>query len=99
MMTTFNRQSATGLEAMLAQARNLLSSDPAQAAERARQGLASTPNSADAYRLLGAALRRLGDNEAANDAELAAIYESGNDPELVAAGDASSPATTSSPNR
>jgi tetratricopeptide (TPR) repeat protein len=88
MMTTFNRQSATGLEAMLAQARNLLSSDPAQAAERARQVLASTPNSADAYRLLGAALRRLGDNAAANDAELAAIYESGNDPELVAAGDA-----------
>src|SRR5438067_2332569 len=88
MITAFNRQSEVDLPAMLAQGRNLLSSDPAQAAVGARQVLASAPRNADAYRLLGAALRRLGDDAAANDAELAAIEESGNDTELVAAGGA-----------
>src|SRR5438445_3554803 len=50
--------------------------------------LAFDPGNADAFRLLGAALRRLDQDAAANDAELAAIDASGNDPELVAAGDA-----------
>jgi tetratricopeptide (TPR) repeat protein len=88
MITAFNRQPAVDLPAMLAQGRDLLSSDPAQAAARARQVLASALHNADAYRLLGAAQRRLGDDAAANEAELAAIMESDNDPELVAAGEA-----------
>jgi tetratricopeptide (TPR) repeat protein len=72
----------------LAEGRALLESDPARAAERARQVLANVPQNADALRLLGAALRRLGEDAAANDAEIAAIHASGNDPELVAAGEA-----------
>src|SRR5439155_426412 len=76
------------LPALLAEGRELLPSDPTQAAERARHALAFAPHSPDAYRLLGAALRRLGQDAAANDAEMAAILESGNDPELAAAGEA-----------
>src|SRR6266550_1584752 len=86
MITTSNLQK--DLPALLAEGRELLPSDPTQAAERARHALAFAPHSADAYRLLGAALRRLGQDEAANDAETAAIMESGNDPELAAAGEA-----------
>src|SRR5256885_15402391 len=84
MVTTFNPPA--NVPAALAQGRQLLESNPAQAAARARQVLASTPHNADAYRLLGSALRRLGEHAAANEAELAAIEESGNDPELIAAG-------------
>src|SRR5256885_14696051 len=86
MVTTFNPPA--NVPAALAQGRQLLESNPAQAAVRARQVLASTPHNADAYRLLGSALRRLGEHAAANEAELAAIEESGNDPELIAAGEA-----------
>jgi|tagenome__1003787_1003787.scaffolds.fasta_scaffold20988580_4 tetratricopeptide (TPR) repeat protein len=86
MVTMFNPPA--DVSAALAQARELLDSNPARAAERSRQVLASSPHNADAYRLLGAALRRLGQDPAANDAELAAIEASGNDPELAAAGEA-----------
>src|SRR5690348_8918109 len=88
MATTFDPRATPRLVALLAEGRELLASDPGQAADRARQALAFAPHNADAYRLLGAALRRLGQNEAANEAELAAIMESGKDPELAAAGDA-----------
>src|SRR5947208_15037481 len=86
MITTSNLQK--DLPALLAEGRELLPSDPTQAAERARHALAFAPHSPDAYRLLAAALRRLGQDAAANDAEMAASMESGNDPELAAAGEA-----------
>ena len=86
MITTSNLQK--DLPTLLADGRERLETDPARAAELARRALALAPHSADAHRLLGAALRRLGQNAAANDAELAAIYESDNDPELAAAGEA-----------
>src|SRR4051794_14471144 len=88
MATTFNPSSTPSFTALLAEGRGLLPLDPGQTAERARRVLALHPDNADAYRLLGAALRRLGDDGAANDAELAAIEASGNDPELAAAGEA-----------
>jgi tetratricopeptide (TPR) repeat protein len=88
MITTTNPNPAMNLGAALAEGRALLESDPAQAAERARQVLTFAPHNTDAYRLLGAALRKLGQDAAANDAELAAIMESSNDPELAAAGEA-----------
>ena len=86
MITTSSLQK--DLPTLLADGRERLETDPARAAELARRALALAPHSADAHRLLGAALRRLGQNAAANDAELAAIYESDNDPELAAAGEA-----------
>ena len=42
----------------------LLREDAGLAAEQAREILAVSPGNADAYRLLGAALRRAGDDEA-----------------------------------
>lgn len=86
MVTMFDR--AAELAATLAKGRDLLSSNPTEAAERARQVLALSPDNADAYRLLGAALRCLRDDAAANEAELAAIMASGSDLELAAAGKA-----------
>jgi tetratricopeptide (TPR) repeat protein len=88
MITTTNPNPATDPSIILADGRERLESDPAEAAERARQVLRFAPQSADAYRLLGAALRRLGEDAAANDAEMAAIMASGSDPELAAAGQA-----------
>ena len=70
MVTTTN---ALDVSPILAEGRELLHSDPAGAAERAGRVLALVPHSPDGYRLLGAALRRLGQDAAANDAELAAI--------------------------
>jgi tetratricopeptide (TPR) repeat protein len=64
----------------------LLASDPVAAAEQARQILSDSGNDADAFRLLGAALRRLGDVDEANHAELAAIQASAADPKLAFAG-------------
>jgi tetratricopeptide (TPR) repeat protein len=78
----------TDPNAAVAEGRNMLDSDPAKAAARARAVLASGPQNADAYRLLGAALRRLGNDAEANDAEMAAIMASGDDPELATAGQA-----------
>lgn len=64
----------------------LLDSNPAAAAEQARQILSVAGNDADALRLLGAALRRLGKVDEANRAELAAIHASAADPQLAFAG-------------
>ena len=60
----------------------------ALAAEQAREILAVAPGNADAYRLLGAALRRTGDDEEAEQAELDAISASIHDPELIRAAEA-----------
>jgi tetratricopeptide (TPR) repeat protein len=78
----------SAIPAALADGRSLLDKEPAAAADRARQVLAAAPGLPDAYRLLGAALRRLGDDSAANEAELAAISASSGDPALRRAADA-----------
>ena len=66
----------------------LLRDDAASAALQAREILAVFPGNADAYRLLGAALRRTGDDEAAERAELDAISASVHDSGLVSAAEA-----------
>ena len=86
MQQTQEQRSTGGLEAALAHGYRLLGSAPALAAQQAREILSSVAANADAYRLLGAALRRSGDDEAANEAELAAIAASTRDPELLRAG-------------
>ena len=72
----------------LAEAENLIESDPAAAAAGAREVLALNPFDAAAHRVLGASLRRLGRDDEANQAELAAIEASGRDPELIQASQA-----------
>jgi Flp pilus assembly protein TadD len=81
-----NPRSAPSVAGELADARRLLSIDPALAARQAREILASAPDDAEAWRLLGAALRRTGDDDGANEAELAAIAASVRDPQLLRAG-------------
>jgi tetratricopeptide (TPR) repeat protein len=88
MDRAFNPRTAPNVAAALAHGRRLLGPEPRLAAEQAREILLSVPHSADAYRLLGEALRRTGEDEAANDAELAAIAASVHDPELMRAGSA-----------
>jgi tetratricopeptide (TPR) repeat protein len=80
---------ATGTVAeALRLAARLLREDPRLAAEQAREVLRGSPDHADAYRLLGAALRRTGEDEEAARAELDAIAASVRDPELIRAAEA-----------
>ena len=76
------------LAATYQEARALLAADPQRAADMARAMLPRAPHNADVYRLLGAALRRLGEDAQANEAELAAILVSGDDPDIIRAGEA-----------
>ena len=69
-------------------AARLLREDAALAAAQAREILRAAPGNADALRLLGAALRRTGDDEAAERAELDAIAFSVGDAELMRAAEA-----------
>jgi tetratricopeptide (TPR) repeat protein len=69
-------------------AARLLRDDPALAATQAREVLKAAPGNADAFRLLGAALRRTGEDEAAERAELDAIQASVHDPALIRAAEA-----------
>ena len=62
--------------------------EAAAAEAKARQLLTATPDSPAAYRMLGAALRRQGRSDEANQAELAAIDASANDPQIVYAAQA-----------
>jgi tetratricopeptide (TPR) repeat protein len=66
----------------------LVREDPRRAARQARGILAAAPGNADAYRLLGAALRRTGEAEEAERAELDAISASVGDPQLIRAAEA-----------
>lgn len=70
------------------QAGRLLREDARAAAAQARAILSRAPASADALRLLAAALRRIGDDEAAGRAELDAIAASVADPLLIRAAEA-----------
>ena len=63
----------------------LLRENAALAALQAREILLASPGNADAFRLLGAALRRTGEDEEAERAELDAIDASVSDPELIRA--------------
>ena len=72
----------------IAEAEELIEANPVAAVARAREMLEASPGDASAYRLLGAALRRLGQDDEASRAELSAIEASGNDPDLVRANDA-----------
>jgi predicted Zn-dependent protease len=80
---------ATGTlsEALRAGAR-LLREDAALAVLQARAILQASPGNADAYRLLGAALRRTGEDEEAERAELDAITASVRNPGLMRAASA-----------
>jgi tetratricopeptide (TPR) repeat protein len=62
--------------------------EAARAAEEARDRIRANSRDGDAYRALGRALRQLGDDKAANDAELAAIETSEFDPEIGRAANA-----------
>lgn len=66
----------------------LLREDPRLAALQAREVLRASPGDPDAYRLLGAALRRTGEDEEAEKAELDAIAASVHDPALIRAAEA-----------
>ena len=81
-----NPQNPDSVSEALVAAQALLDSDPAAAAEQARRILSGSANDANAFRLLGVALRRLGEADEANRAELAAINASAADPELAFAG-------------
>jgi tetratricopeptide (TPR) repeat protein len=72
----------------LALAVRLLREDANAAALQAREVLKADPGNADALRLLGAALRRSGEDEEAERAELEAIAASVLDPQLMAAAQA-----------
>jgi len=72
----------------LGHAARLMRQNPALAALQAREILRASPGNADAYRLLGAALRRSGDEAEAERAELAAISASVHDPTLIQAAEA-----------
>ncbi|HVQ10120.1 MAG TPA: sulfotransferase [Allosphingosinicella sp.] len=69
-------------------AARLLREDAQAAAAQAREILRAAPANADALRLLGAALRRTGDDEAAERAELDAIAAAVGDAELMRAAEA-----------
>ena len=82
------RQAFADVAAALAHGERLLRDNAALAAEQAREVLAGDPANADAHRLLGAALRKVGDEEGAAAAELGAIAASVHDPKLLRAGQA-----------
>ena len=71
-----------GLDEALRHGALLLRRSPDLAAQQAREILAAHPRNADAYRLLAAALRRAGENEEAQSADLQAISASVHDPIL-----------------
>lgn len=82
MSTALNASAKLDVAATLNEGCRLLAEDPRGAAEQARRVLAAAPASADAYRLLGRALRLLGRDDEANEAELSAIRMAEHDAEL-----------------
>jgi tetratricopeptide (TPR) repeat protein len=80
--------SVAGRTPALAEAARLVREDPALAAERLRQIVQRQPALAEAHRLLGRALRAIGSESEAEEAELDAILASINDAELIRAGSA-----------
>lgn len=58
--------------------------EPAEAAKQLRAAVARNPANAGALRLLGRALRKLGEDDEAAEAEMAAVRATAQDPEMVA---------------
>ena len=79
-MTGLQRTIIANSASALTQARQLLASDPAAAAAQARHLIQSNPGNAAALRLLGAALRKLGQADEAAKAEHDAIQVSARQP-------------------
>jgi len=86
MGTTLNSRTGQSVADALADGRRLLDRDAQLAAAQARAVLSAAPGDADALRLLGEALRRTDEDEAASEAELAAVAASVRDPGLLRAG-------------
>jgi len=78
-------EAQTNVDEALRHGARLLRDAPRLAAEQAREILRASPGHADAFRLLGAALRRVGDEGEAERAELDAITASVRDPVLMRA--------------
>ena len=76
------------LEVALAHAARLLAADPAAAEQQAREVLRAVGEHPEALRILGAALRRQGETEAAEQAYLRSVRASVGDPDLVRAANA-----------
>jgi tetratricopeptide (TPR) repeat protein len=76
------------IEVALAHAAHLLARDPGLAESQAREILRVAPDHPHALRLLGAALRRQGETEAAEDAYLRSVKGSVKDPQMIAAANA-----------
>ena len=72
----------------LAQIERLIETNPKAAADKASAAVASSPANPETYRILGAALRRLGRADEAARAELASVQASAADPEVAQAGQA-----------
>lgn len=84
-MPVAEARSAGSIDEALAYCRALLRDSPALAAQQAHEILAADPANAEAFRLLGRALRATGDAVAAEQAELDAIAASVHDPLLMQA--------------
>ena len=80
-MTTVDEYGA--LDAALANGFRLLAGHPASAAEQAKEILSKDAENRPALRLLGFALRRLGRDDEASQAELDAIKAASNEFDLV----------------
>ena len=72
----------------LAQIERLIETNPEAAADKAGAAVAASPANPETYRILGAALRRLGRADEAARAELASVKASAADPEVAQAGQA-----------
>lgn len=77
---------ATAIQAQLATAHSALADDPARALALAEAILAANQDVAEAHRLTAHALRRLGREEQAQMASLAAVSAAVHDREMIAAG-------------
>jgi len=76
------------IEVALAHAARLLAQDPQLAETQANEILKVAPEHPHALRLLGAALRRMGETEAAEQAYLRSVKGSVKDPQMIAAANA-----------
>ena len=84
-MTGAAAETVGTLEVALEHAARLLAGDPASAEAQSREILKVVPEHPQALRLLGAALRRQGETEAAEQAYLRSVRASVSDPELMKA--------------
>ncbi|PZQ65886.1 MAG: hypothetical protein DI570_00260 [Phenylobacterium zucineum] len=87
-MTTAAAETVGTLEVALEHTARLLPHDPAAAEAQAREILRAVGEHPQALRLLGAALRRQGETEAAEAAYLRSVRASVGDPNLIAAANA-----------